>query len=148
MGQIGEEMKELYRVIYCKTNAKPVPPRARVLYTNQSIDRSKRRLQVIQSTNQSITYYWFLLIVLIKQSSEQSTYQSRDIASRPNQSISWLPFENQFSLWIGRGLQVLIVFCTVLGDEKSNAFRCILLNLTSSEKNSNSDGVCFCPGTG
>ena len=68
-------------------------PLARVLYINQSINQStkqlNRRLQVIQSINQSIdqtikqkalsqsinqsiTYYWFLLIALIKQSINQS----------------------------------------------------------------------------
>ena len=56
------------------TSAKPVSPRARVLYINQinqSIDRSNRRPQVIQSIN-------------------QSTYQSCDILSIPNQSINQL----------------------------------------------------------
>ena len=51
--------------------------------------RSNRRLQVIQSTNQSITHYWFLLKVHNKQSINQSTDQSRDISSITNQSINW-----------------------------------------------------------
>ena len=59
---------------------------------NQSIDRSNRRLRVIQSINQSIIYFWSLLIALIKQSSNESTYRSCHIWSVPNQSINWLPF--------------------------------------------------------
>ena len=43
---------------------------------NQSINRSNRKLQVIQSTNQSIINYWFLLITLIKQSSNRSIDQT------------------------------------------------------------------------
>ena len=54
---------------------------------HQSINQSNRWLQVIQSTNQSITYYWFVLIVLIKQSINQQDYQSRDILGTLNQSI-------------------------------------------------------------
>ena len=93
---------------------------------DQSINRSKRRLQVIQSINQSITSSWFLLIVLIK----QWTYQSRDISSIPNQSINQSINQGTTILkWVfslnGRGLQVLIAFCTVLYDEKSNGtMRC------------------------
>ena len=66
-----------------------------------------------------MTYYWFLLIVLIKQSSDQSTYQSRDTLSIPNQSskyyfkISFLP-----ELLRSPGSDV---FCTVLEDEKTKA---------------------------
>ena len=54
---------------------------------HQSINQSNRRLQVTQSANQSIAHYWFLLIVLIKQSSNQlispATFQVYPI----NQSI-------------------------------------------------------------
>ena len=64
-----------------------------------STNRSKRRLLVIQSINQAITYYRFLLIVQIN--------QLRKISK-------WV-----FSLNY-RFLQVLIVFCTVLDNEKSN----------------------------
>ena len=53
---------------------------------NQSINQSNRSLQVIQSTNQSMTCYWFLLMVPINQSI--------------NQSINRVPFQNEFSLWI------------------------------------------------
>ena len=77
---------------------------------NQSIARSNSRFQVIQSTNQSIDS--------TNQTINQSTYQSCDISSIPNQSINrpTTISKSVFSLNC-RGLEVLTVFCIDLGDE-------------------------------
>ena len=71
------------------TSAKPVSPRSRVLYINQSINQTIEQKPSTHSIN-------------------QSTYQSRDISSIPNQSISQLTTisKSVFSLSC-RGLQVL-----------------------------------------
>ena len=67
---------------------------------NQSTDRSNRRFQVIQSINQSITYYWLLLTIQIKQSINLSVPWHFKCTQSINQSIMWLLFHNQFSSWI------------------------------------------------
>ena len=76
------------------TSAKPMSLRARVLHINQSIDQIED-FQVIQSTNQSITYYWCLMIVLINQSiisPERFRYtQSINQSTKCHSRISFLP---------------------------------------------------------
>ena len=84
------------------------------------INRSNRKLQVIQSTNQSITYYRFLLIA-----THQSTNQSIDFPfpwhSKYTQSINQLTTTSKSVFFMNcQGLQVLMVYRTVLGDEKTN----------------------------
>ena len=83
---------------------------------NQSIEQTNRRLQVIQSTNQSIPYYWFSIIRTTKQSSKQSINSSVPWHSECTQSINQLSTisKSVFSLNC-RSLLAPIVFCTVLG---------------------------------
>ena len=81
---------------------------------NQSINQSKGRRQVIQSTNQPIN-----------RSTNQPINQSINLSVpwhfKCTQSINRLTLisKSVFSL-NRRGLQILIVFCTVLDDEESN----------------------------
>ena len=92
-----------------------VPIQARSFVPEQSIKQKALSHSINQSINNP--YYWLLLIARIK----QSTYQPHDFLCRPNQSINQLTTisKSVFSLNC-RGLQVLIVFCNVLGDEKTN----------------------------
>ena len=73
---------------------------------NQSINQSIDQTEEFKSLNQPIN---------------QSTYQSRDILSIPNQSINQ---PTAVSKWVfslnRRGLGVLIGFCPVLGDDRTN----------------------------
>ena len=89
---------------------------------NQSINQSIEQKAPSHSINQSIHNFPLIFIDSTNQAIKQSTYQSRDILGIPDQSINQSTdygFKSVFSLNC-RGLQVLIIFCTVLGDEKSN----------------------------
>ena len=86
---------------------------------NQSIDRSID--QTGHSINQSIHNLLLIFMDSTNQAINQSTYQCRDISRGPNQSINRLTLISNWVFSLNcRGLQVLIVFCTVLNGEKSN----------------------------
>ena len=96
-------------------------PRTRVICISQSINQSIKQKAPSHSINQSIHNLLLIFIDSADQSINQSTYQSWDISSIPNQSINQgtCISKSVFSLNC-RGLQVLMVFCIVLDDEKSH----------------------------
>ena len=79
-------------IILYYTSAKPAGASA----IHQSINQSINQTEYLKSFNQPISQ----LIALIKQAINQSTYQSRHISTVHNQSINWLPFQNQFFSWM------------------------------------------------
>ena len=88
---------QLFLLSKCASAYKPI---------NQSIDQSNRRLQVIQSINQSIAYYWFLLVVLNQAS---------------NQSKNWVFFTVSWPLEL---VEAMFEFCSEVGSGIC-AFFCI-----------------------
>ena len=81
------------------TSAKPVSPRARALYNNQSSNQSIKQKAPSHSINQSI-HNWLEIFTDSTNQAINQLFSSGTFYVYPNPTINWLPFQNQFLPWI------------------------------------------------